>query len=338
MERIDKLAIVGMTILSFLSSALGSVAWAQDASNRPGASRFRAAPGILGDVPSPPWDAGTPVVESRCCAGCCRDQASQLADESAAQPPTRQPAQPAPRDLRVLAGQLQVVTEAAADTIDYAVPCCCMGDRMRGEAAQVAKRARQFRKSVEQKVAVERLRRDFEAVADSFVALARPLQQQSESVLVNRAMIRVDRTLAEIGKTLAPRGPDSTGHRDMPGRMPHEHPSQSAASDSKAPHAHHQPDLSDSSAPLPLPTPLGAAAKPSVRRPVIPEGMEGIGQLPLEDQATALAQKTCPVTGGKLGAMGKPIKVDLGNRSVFVCCPGCVEELKKKASASPDHV
>ncbi len=43
-------------------------------------------------------------------------------------------------------------------------------------------------------------------------------------------------------------------------------------------------------------------------------------------------QKICPVSGQPLGAMGKPVKVVVKNRVVFLCCAGC----KKKFLANPD--
>ena len=51
------------------------------------------------------------------------------------------------------------------------------------------------------------------------------------------------------------------------------------------------------------------------------------------DVDAALAQKICAVgeEDGKpnhLGTMGKPIKVDVAGKTAFVCCKGCVDELK----------
>ncbi|MHB1033404.1 MAG: hypothetical protein ACYC35_03335 [Pirellulales bacterium] len=43
-------------------------------------------------------------------------------------------------------------------------------------------------------------------------------------------------------------------------------------------------------------------------------------------------QKTCPVTDQPLGSMGKPVKVVVKKRTVFLCCAGC----KKKLLANPD--
>jgi hypothetical protein len=43
-------------------------------------------------------------------------------------------------------------------------------------------------------------------------------------------------------------------------------------------------------------------------------------------------QKTCPVTDQPLGSMGKPVKVVVKGRKVFLCCAGC----KKKFLANVD--
>ena len=58
----------------------------------------------------------------------------------------------------------------------------------------------------------------------------------------------------------------------------------------------------------------------------IPKGFE---DLSADDRAAALKQATCPVLGGKLGAMGTPYKINVQGRDVFLCCEGCKEELLK---------
>lgn len=37
----------------------------------------------------------------------------------------------------------------------------------------------------------------------------------------------------------------------------------------------------------------------------------------------------CPVTGAKLGSMGKPVSVSVAGQRVYVCCAGCVEKLRQ---------
>ena len=73
-----------------------------------------------------------------------------------------------------------------------------------------------------------------------------------------------------------------------------------------------------------------------------------LAKLPPADRELAEAQEWCAVSAGsRLGAMGMPLKVDLGGRPAFVCCEGCVgraqddpaktlarvEELKAKRAA-----
>ena len=59
-----------------------------------------------------------------------------------------------------------------------------------------------------------------------------------------------------------------------------------------------------------------------------------VRKLPMEEQAAAMAQKICPVQldedgqPNRLGSMGMPIKVIVEGREVYVCCAGCIAELK----------
>ena len=57
-----------------------------------------------------------------------------------------------------------------------------------------------------------------------------------------------------------------------------------------------------------------------------------LAALDKSDQAGIARQRVCPVTGAKLGSMGNPIKVLVGDHPVFLCCAGCVAKVK----ASPD--
>lgn len=44
--------------------------------------------------------------------------------------------------------------------------------------------------------------------------------------------------------------------------------------------------------------------------------------------STIARQKTCPVSGKRLGSMGDPVAVDAGGQRLFVCCAGCVDAVK----------
>ena len=67
---------------------------------------------------------------------------------------------------------------------------------------------------------------------------------------------------------------------------------------------------------------LAAPAAPAATPP-------GRAKLSAEDRTLAETQKTCPVTDEALGSMGAPVKVSLKGQTVFLCCAGCEEELKK---------
>ena len=47
------------------------------------------------------------------------------------------------------------------------------------------------------------------------------------------------------------------------------------------------------------------------------------------EQEAIARQKTCPVSGQKLGSMGRPVKATVNGRDVYVCCAGCIGALKK---------
>ncbi len=44
------------------------------------------------------------------------------------------------------------------------------------------------------------------------------------------------------------------------------------------------------------------------------------------DQLRAAVQKICPVSGSKLGEHGAPLKVKMGQETVFLCCKGCLQK------------
>lgn len=58
-----------------------------------------------------------------------------------------------------------------------------------------------------------------------------------------------------------------------------------------------------------------------------------LAKLSPEDRTLAEKQKTCPVSGEQLGLMGTPVKLDVKNQAVFICCDGCREKLL----ANPDE-
>ena len=102
----------------------------------------------------------------------------------------------------------------------------------------------------------------------------------------------------------------------------------------------------------------GATAPPGAK-PAAPPAPKGdpeeeaevrasLAELSASDRKLALAQRYCAVrNANRLGSMGKPVKVRVNGRPVFLCCEGCqstarkdpektlatVERLKGKAKA-----
>jgi membrane fusion protein, copper/silver efflux system len=68
---------------------------------------------------------------------------------------------------------------------------------------------------------------------------------------------------------------------------------------------------------------------PSNADEITPKAKENLAKLSPEDQKLASQQKHCPITGLLLGSMGVPVKITLKGQTIFLCCPGCVEEAKK---------
>lgn len=50
------------------------------------------------------------------------------------------------------------------------------------------------------------------------------------------------------------------------------------------------------------------------------------------DQLRVAVQDICPVSGEKLGSMGDPLKVQVGEETLYLCCQGCVGQPMK-----PEH-
>lgn len=64
------------------------------------------------------------------------------------------------------------------------------------------------------------------------------------------------------------------------------------------------------------------------------EELANLEQLASEDQELAKQQKTCPVSGMNLGSMGKPFKLVVAGRTLFLCCQGCEEAVKADPAAA----
>jgi hypothetical protein len=89
----------------------------------------------------------------------------------------------------------------------------------------------------------------------------------------------------------------------------------------------------------PTDSPASTATPPApMASEVDTEVRAALAKLSPEDRAAAEAQKTCPVTDELLGSMGTPIKVTIEGRDVFVCCEGCIDELKNNFGKYADKL
>ena len=62
--------------------------------------------------------------------------------------------------------------------------------------------------------------------------------------------------------------------------------------------------------------------------------LDEIANLPEADQRLAKQQVLCPITMAPLGSMGLPLKIEVGDDAVFVCCAGC----KKDVLTEPEEM
>ena len=88
------------------------------------------------------------------------------------------------------------------------------------------------------------------------------------------------------------------------------------------------PSPAQNPSPTAKPEPAAPAAPPASTADSDVE--KNLAKLSPDDQSLARKQKTCPVTGNLLGSMGVPPKVVVKGRTVFLCCDGCEEDLKKE--------
>jgi len=63
--------------------------------------------------------------------------------------------------------------------------------------------------------------------------------------------------------------------------------------------------------------------------------LAAIKKLPADEQPIAIAQMVCPVSEHHLGGggMGVPIKQTIGDKTFYVCCAGCKDDVKDDPAA-----
>jgi hypothetical protein len=91
-------------------------------------------------------------------------------------------------------------------------------------------------------------------------------------------------------------------------------------------------DPAEPSASFTVPFVLTASAPAPAAAPrrILPASLS-ITRSTAVDQGAINAQRVCKVSGEPLGSMGTPLKVTRGDRSVFLCCQGCVKRIQANA-------
>ena len=55
-----------------------------------------------------------------------------------------------------------------------------------------------------------------------------------------------------------------------------------------------------------------------------------VASLDQSDRPRIEQQKVCPVLGGRLGSMGTPVKVLVGDQPLYLCCQACLGQVRKE--------
>jgi YHS domain-containing protein len=63
------------------------------------------------------------------------------------------------------------------------------------------------------------------------------------------------------------------------------------------------------------------------------EEVAAIKKLPAGESELALKQFACPVSGEHLGAMDVPVKVTAAGQTFYLCCKGCIKDVKDDPAA-----
>jgi Cu(I)/Ag(I) efflux system membrane fusion protein len=79
-------------------------------------------------------------------------------------------------------------------------------------------------------------------------------------------------------------------------------------------------------------------ARPSADKDKEAEIKAALDQLSPEDRRLAEAQDVCPITGFRLGSMSVPVKIDLKDRTVFLCCGSCPSKAKANEQKTLDKI
>lgn len=246
-------------------------------------------------------------------------------------PPLQRTCQASPTQL---AADLHLAAATLADDIDFDLYGTCDFAHLMRDAEIVVRDAVQIRRALARQTPIEPLMADIRNAGTSLRHLKRSIGRRYRTRAIHFALLDTEAALDDLTVSLGDGGASETAPLESPRSNTRPEGTDSQLDAPRRPLA-----VPDGARP---PVPPALRSQPKRGRadegplvlpapgdvPVIPESMKGVRQLSPSDQRLAMQQRTCPVTGDLLGSMGKPIKVNVNGRSVFVCCQGCVDEVR----------
>jgi hypothetical protein len=131
------------------------------------------------------------------------------------------------------------------------------------------------------------------------------------------------------GPPVQPVPPSRAATKPADNMAPAVNPAPTVKTDTKTPASASSPtEAKDSAAPS-LEGPKSDTAEGDTKSVKLTSAEEAnIKKLPADEQAAALKQVVCPVSGEHLGSMGTPVKVSAENRTFYLCCKSCQDDVK----------
>lgn len=298
------------------TDVLGEHGQPEAEATRPGPPAVETLPPIETPRISPAPRCGT--AEPACRGPVCKPRIQQRCETSPEQ----------------LAADLHLAAATLADDIDFDLYGTCDFAHLMRDAEVVVRDAIQIRRALARQTPIEPLMDDIRNAGTSLRHLQRSIGHRYRTRAIHFALLDAEAALDELTANFG----NGRGTGGAPQKSPRSN-TRPEGTDSQLDAPRRPLAVPEGTSP-PVPPALrfqpepgrageGPLALPAPRNvPVIPESMKGVRQLSPSDQRMALQQKTCPVTGDLLGSMGKPIKVNVNGRSVFVCCQGCVAEVR----------
>ena len=247
-------------------------------------------------------------------------------------PPLQRTCQASPTQL---AADLHLAAATLADDIEFDLYGTCAFAHLIRDAEIVVRDAVTIRRALARQTPIEPLMADIRNAGTSLSHLERSIGRRYRTRAIHFALLDAEAALDDLTVSLG----DSRGSGTAPSVSPRSN-TRPEGTDSHLDAPRRPPAVPGGTRP---PVPPALQSQPTKRGradegplflpapgdvPEIPESMKGVRQLSPPDQRMALQQRTCPVTGDLLGSMGKPIKVNVNGRSIFVCCQGCVAEVR----------